>query len=87
MSGDELDRERMEAIAQPILEAIRANYLRGPPGRDRVYEALNVLAACAATVIAGTQDRDGRRQSRAFFDKALDQNVADMVRNPPVARR
>lgn len=76
---DEIDRPRVEGLAQPMLEAIRANYLRGPVSRDRVLEALNALALCAATVITGTGDRTGRRQAQAFLDKAVDQNITMLL--------
>jgi hypothetical protein len=62
-----LDRDRIEALSVAMLEHIRENYRIGPISRDRVYEALNALAFCVATVLQGT-DSDEARQ---FFDKAL----------------
>lgn len=80
---EDLDHDRVTGIAKPMLIAIRDNYLAGPNHRDRLFEALNALAYCAATIIAGTQDRDGRRITREFLDKAVTQNVDDLMRNPP----
>jgi hypothetical protein len=80
---DDVDRDRVERITKQIMPPIIENYRAGPSSRDRVWEALNALAFAAATVIAGTGDRDGRRAARAFFDRALSQNVSDLTRNPP----
>lgn len=77
------DRARVEKMASEMMQVIAANYRAGPSSRDRLWEALNALSFAAATVIAGTGSEDGRRDTRAFFDNALDQNVADIVRFPP----
>jgi hypothetical protein len=79
----DLDRDRVDHIAQQIMTAIVAHYREGPASPDRVFEALNALAFAAATVIVGTGDRDGRRDARGFFDKAVIQNVSELVRQPP----
>jgi hypothetical protein len=85
VSASRLDGDRISAIAHPMMVAIRDNFLRGPDSRDRCYEALNALAFNAATVIAGTGDRAARREARAWFDRALEQNITDLVRKPPGA--
>jgi hypothetical protein len=79
----DIDPARVERIAKPTMEAIIENYRAGPSSKDRVLEALNGVAFAAAMVIVGTGDRDGRRAARAFFDKALNETVADLVRKPP----
>ena len=83
-NDDEMDPERVETIAQAALFAVRENYLRGPNGNGRVLEALNALAACAAVIIAGTNSDD----ARAFFDKALDDNIgeANIQLGPKIGR-
>jgi hypothetical protein len=81
--ADELDGERIAQLAHPMMELIRANYLRGPLSRDRVFEALNALAFCAAVAIAGTGDRQSRREARAFLDDAITEQTRDLVLNPP----
>lgn len=78
---EELDRARVEAIAKLMMEAIVANFQRGPHSRDRVFEALNACAYAVATVIAGTGD--GRRAARKFFLNAMAQNESDLASNPP----
>ena len=83
MSDDEIDRGRVEVLAAEMMAAIKANYERGPHSRDRIFEALNALAFCAATVIVGTGDRDGRRATRRFLDDAVSRSVNDLARNPP----
>lgn len=79
----ELDAGRVEQIAAVALAAVRENYVRGPTSRERALEALNACAFVAAAVIAGTGDRAGRREARDFFMRALAQNIAELVENPP----
>ena len=68
----------------------------GGPNNDKVLEALNALAVVAATLIAGPRSREGRapaagggarpgqrQQTRKFFNTALAQQVADLIRHPP----
>jgi hypothetical protein len=81
--SDDLDSDRVKALAKVMMEAVLDNYQRGPASRDRVFEALNALAVCAALVVAGAGDRGRRWDMRAFLDKALDQNITDLVRDPP----
>jgi len=66
-----LDRDRIERLAGEILIAIRANYIKGPISRDRVYEALNALAFSAANVINGSHDPEALE----FFFKAINLNL------------
>jgi hypothetical protein len=68
-----LDQERVEQLAGPIFAAVKDNYQRGPTSRDRALEALNALAACAATVIVGCDGPGG--EAEAFFQQALKQNI------------
>jgi hypothetical protein len=70
-----LDRDRIERLAGEILIAIRANYVKGPISRDRVYEALNALAFSAANVINGAHDPEALE----FFSKALNLNLTDKL--------
>lgn len=81
--ADELDEERITELARLMMEIIRANYIRGPLARDRVFEALNALAFCAAVAIAGTGDRQSRREARAFLDAAVTRQIRDLVLHPP----
>jgi hypothetical protein len=66
----ELDQERIEKLLVAVLAPIKENYERGPISADRVYEALNTLAAAAALVILGCDDP----KAREFFEKAFEQN-------------
>jgi hypothetical protein len=62
-----LDEKRIEALAGTLLLAIRENYLRGPVGRDRVYESLNALAFSVAVVVRGSD----KNEALEWFSKAL----------------
>jgi hypothetical protein len=53
-SAADLDGERIEMLASGIMGLVKANFLAGPRSNDRVYEALNALAACAGVVLEGT---------------------------------
>jgi hypothetical protein len=66
-----MDQERVKALATEILGDIRDHYLRGPAGRDRVYEALNALAFTAATILHGVDSPAGAEECTQFFEKAL----------------
>jgi hypothetical protein len=66
-----LNEKRVDDLALPMLQAIKANYVRGPVSRERAFEALNALAIATAFVIAGCQaDGDAAME---FFLKALSQ--------------
>jgi hypothetical protein len=78
-----MDAERIKPILRVTMEAIKANYAAGPHDRDRIFEALNALAMATAIIITGTDDRDGRIETRLFFDRALNENVSEFVRHPP----
>lgn len=83
MSGRrrELSRERVQQLALPIMTVLRDNYLEGtPPSRERVLENLNALAFCVAATIVGTGDRRARQEARGFFDDALRDNIAELLR-------
>ena len=72
------DAERVEKLATDILLVIRANYIRGPIDRDRVYEALNALAYVLALTIQGVDDD---QSALVFFEAAFRKNRNPM--NPP----
>ena len=80
MNPQTLDRQRIEALLAAILEPIKDNYQAGPMSPDRVYEALNALAAAAALVIRGAESsRPGAwdKVPEEFFRQALDQQLLD----------
>lgn len=52
-------------------ELIKDHLRAGPPNSDKVYRVLNVLAAHAATVIAGTD-----REAYEFFMRCLTGTLA-----------
>jgi hypothetical protein len=64
----ELDEARVQELVVNLLLIIRENYRKGPNSPDRVFEALNALAFCAAHVMKGC-DRDP--VAFDFFIKAL----------------
>lgn len=66
--ADELDRARVEGLAKLLAEAVRDNYLRGPPSRDRILEALNALASVAGFVI---RDWGDGGEALGFFELAF----------------
>ncbi len=67
-----MDRERVQRIAAPLMQAVRDNLVAGPPSIDRGLEALNALAFAVATVLAGTgNDPD----AASFFRSALSGNL------------
>jgi hypothetical protein len=69
-----LDQERVERLTVVILAALKENYQKGPISRDRVFEALNALAASVSMVIAGCDDGG---EAMSFFVRALSQNMLD----------
>jgi hypothetical protein len=77
-----LDRNRIEALSCDLLEHIRANYKAGPISRDRVYEALNALAFCVATVVEGSDGAQG--EAHDFFRRAYAMQCADLREHPPL---
>ena len=79
--GSGLDRNRIEALSVALLEHIRANYKAGPISRDRVYEALNALAFCVATVVEGSDGVHG--EAHDFFMRAYAMQCNDLGQNPP----
>jgi hypothetical protein len=81
MRDSGLDRDRIEALSVALLEHIRANYKAGPISRDRVYEALNALAFCVATVLQGADGANS--EAYDFFNRALAMQMAELERNPP----
>jgi hypothetical protein len=72
--SEPLDRERIGRLTEQIMLALNRNYQAGPLNRDRVYEALNSLAFCAAWVIR-TTGKDP--EALEFFSKALNINLTD----------
>lgn len=64
---DEMNKDRVEWLTQHIFEKIMENMEAGPTSRFRVWESLNALAICAATVLNGTEDP----RAYQFFQDAL----------------
>jgi hypothetical protein len=73
--NSELDRERIGRMTFVMLIAIQENYGAGTVSRARAYEALNALAASAATVILGCDGLGG--EAEEWFMRALKQNLND----------
>jgi hypothetical protein len=71
-----LDDERIELLARRFLDIVRSNYVQGPTGRDRVFEALNALAIAVAFVMAGT---DGDDAAQEFFNTALENQIETIL--------
>lgn len=69
-----LDSERVQKLIAQILEAVRDDMKEGPVSRVRIFEALNALAVCAASVLNATTppDSDGVDEiAGEFFRQAL----------------
>jgi hypothetical protein len=77
----ELDQERVEAVTAKVLAAIKENLQRGPQSRERALEVLNALAGSAAVVILGCDGPHG--EAEEFFQKALRQNLDDLIGELP----
>jgi hypothetical protein len=80
MDDGEIDRERVAAMAGAMMVAICDNYARGPTSRERVFEALNALAFCAAITVAGCGDDT---EPLEFFSDAVNRQLALIRDNPP----
>lgn len=73
-----LDRSRLDPMVERMLMIIRDNRLRGPETPERMLEALNALAACAAIAIYSIgEDDELRFVAKTFFDTAVKQNLVD----------
>lgn len=70
-----LDKRRIEALLREILKPVNANYKNGPSTRDRVYEALNALAAATGIVIDGA----GSHEALDWFLEALFNHVPEQT--------
>jgi hypothetical protein len=79
-----LDGLRIQELSYAMLKHIRANFQLGPLSRDRVYEALNALAFCAASVVQGTGDKEAALD---FFQRAFNIQIADLENNPPKRKK
>ena len=77
--SDSLDRARVQRLAAEIMRPIAEHYRDGPAARDKVFEVLNALGFATAVVISGTGDRSARRQTREFFDQALEQGMREAL--------
>jgi hypothetical protein len=75
--AQQLDRTRVEGLANNILGPVKDELARQPYTRDNVYVVLNVLAYCVAVIFAGTEDHP---QAHRFFNNALVENVADLAK-------
>jgi hypothetical protein len=69
-----MDQKRIENLTVAMLLEIKSNYEVGPISPDRVFEALNALAASAALIIHGCDDP----RAREFFEKALEQSLQEV---------
>lgn len=76
MNGEDMDEGRVKQMVDAIGDVIKANYLRGPTGRARVFEALNALAVAAALVSKGTGDP----LTVEFFREAFNGQMAGMFK-------
>lgn len=64
----EVDRGRVERLAEQILRVLRPELARPPLHPDNVFVALNALAGAVAVVIAGADERAWQ-----FFELAVRQ--------------
>lgn len=78
--ADTVDHEATRALARDLMRAVVAHYRSRNMARSSTLEVLNALASTSAIVLAGTEDD---REARAFFALALEQNIADLLANPP----
>jgi hypothetical protein len=70
---ENLDRNRIEALAADLMAPIKENYQLGPISRDRAYEALNALAIAAAVVIMGCDGPQG--DAHLWFQTTLEKQL------------
>lgn len=81
-----LDRVRCERLAEEILRPIRVHYLTEPISSERVWEVLDALSFAVAGVIKGVGERPQRRAAQTFFNNALIQHLAHLLRAPTTDR-
>jgi hypothetical protein len=74
----EVDRNRVEALAVKLLIAIRDELAVPPMSRENVLVALNALAFAVATIITGTGTH---REAHGFFDQAVRENIENIERS------
>jgi hypothetical protein len=69
--ADQINRDRMQALAAQLMRSTRDHLRSGPIGKDRVFEALNALAAVTALVISGVDELGDGDTAEQFFQDAL----------------
>jgi hypothetical protein len=77
-----VDAKRVAIVARDVMAGIVAHFKQGPNSADRVLEVLNALAFATATVLVGATREDdmaGCQEALAFFDLALQQNLAGLI--------
>lgn len=67
-ADDTLNHDRVEWLIEVMFEKLKENIDAGPVSRFRIWEGLNALATCAATLLGGSQDP----RAHAFFIDCLD---------------
>jgi hypothetical protein len=78
--SDELNRERVEALADSLAHEVKAHYLRGGgPSQGLVYEALNALACEVAMILGGVFEAGGMDDCLEFFSNALTTQVNSIL--------
>lgn len=78
-----LDRAPVEALALGIMTCVKMHFHGRPRARSTAQEVLNALAIAAAIVIHGTGSDESRQEARAFFERALNEQMADLTENLP----
>lgn len=79
MSVKPLDREPVEALAEEFMRAIVTYYRTRLTARSTAQEVLNALGSSAAIIIHGTGSPESRDEARAFFDRAVDNQLMDLA--------
>lgn len=75
----EVDRGRVERLAEQILRVLRPELARPPLHPDNVWVALNALAYATATILAGAANGNEGLRAWIFFDRAVTENLFAML--------
>ncbi len=67
-ADDALNHDRVELLIEAMVEKLKENIDAGPVSRFRIWEGLNALATCTATLLSGSKDP----RAHAFFLECLD---------------
>jgi hypothetical protein len=65
-----LQGKRVNQLTEELMQVLKENSRRGPPGRERILEDLNALACTTARIIAHCNPEP--EVARKFFDRALE---------------